>query len=64
MLKSTDLNSTLNSNMFVSQNMTLCSVATNYIFLQFSSLKCVVALVEVAMIEAFHEDFPTIGLIG
>lgn len=42
----------------------LCSVAANYIFSQFSSLKCVVALVEVAMVDALHEDFPTIDLIG
>lgn len=42
----------------------LCSVAANYIFLQFSSLKCMVALVEVAMVDAFHEDFPTISLIS
>lgn len=42
----------------------LCPVAANYIFLQFSSLKRMVALVEVAMVDAFHEDFPTIGLIG
>lgn len=39
-------------------------VATNYIFSQFSSLKCMVALVEVAMVDALHEDFLTIGLIG
>ena len=42
----------------------LCPVAVSYIFSQFSSLKCMVALVEVAMVDAFHEDFLTIGLIG
>ena len=31
---------------------------------QFSSLKCMIALVEVAMVDALHEDFSTIGLIG
>ena len=42
----------------------LCSVAANYIFSQFSSLKCMVALVEVAMVDALSEDLVVIYVIS